>query len=143
MSSTRADLYRRYVERAAVHQFLGLKVENIGEGEALVSVPVDKHTLNTAGTLHGGVIYLVSDVAALAALGPSLSGEEFALTIDIQCSVYRATTCGPVFFRGRVASRSRRLAFMNVDVTDGNGNLVAEARVTKAITHTVPDILRE
>lgn len=138
MSISRAKFYKRYLEETPLHRFLGVNIENLGENKSLVSVPINSNTLNMVGSLHGGVIYVVSDVAALAALGPSLSESQFALTINIQCSIYKGTTIGPVIFRGHVVSRSRRLAFINVEVTDGNGNLVAESRLCKAITNSIP-----
>ncbi len=100
---------------------------------------MDSHTLNPAGTLHGGIVYMVDDVAAFAAIGPVLGNDEFAVTIDIQTSMYKGTTGGKAVFRARVASRSRKIAFMNVEVTDGNGKLLAETRVTKAILNNVPE----
>lgn len=69
MSEDRAKIYRRNIEGAPLHRFLGFKIERINKREALVSMPVNKHTLNPAGSLHGGVVYLVSDVASFAAIG--------------------------------------------------------------------------
>lgn len=142
MNAPRSNVYKKYIDKSPLHQFLGVKVESIEEGISRISIPINSHTLNTAGSLHGGVIYLVSDVAALAALGPCLNEDEFAVTIDIQCSVYKGTTNGTVIFQGCVAKRTRRLAFINVEVINGKGDLVAETRVTKAITHHVPEILK-
>ncbi|MFZ5597785.1 MAG: PaaI family thioesterase [Bacillota bacterium] len=138
MKEDRLEIYREIIDSTPVHRFLGVKIESMGDNQSTVSIPADSHTLNAAGNLHGGVTYLVSDVAAFAALGPSLSGEEFCVTIDYNCSIYRATSTGPVVFRARVATRTRRLAFINVSVTDEKNVLLAEARVTKAITRSVP-----
>lgn len=138
----REEIYRKNIEESPLHSFLGIKIERLDHGEALLSINTDSHTLNPAGSLHGGVIYLVADVASFAALGPSLEAGEFPVTIDIQCSVYRGTNNGPVFFRSKVATRTRRLAFMNVEVRDAGDVLLAEARVTKAITVKVPEAFR-
>lgn len=138
----REEIYRKNIEGSPLHNFLGIKIEQMGKGEAKLSIPSDSHTLNPAGSLHGGVIYLVSDVASFAALGPSLEAGEFPVTIDIQCSVYRGTKEGPVFFQAKVATRTRRLAFINVEVRDAGGVLLAETRVTKAVTGKVPEAFR-
>lgn len=142
MNQIMAGVYQKNIEELPLHRFLGLKIESMGEGEARVTVPVDNQTINPAGNLHGGVVYLVSDVTAFAALGPSLGEGEFAVTIDYHSGIYRGTTSGPVVFQARVASRTRRLAFINVMVTGGDGALLAEARVTKAITHAVPKVFK-
>ena len=139
---TRAKIYKRNIEGAPLHQFLGLEIEKIGDREARLTMPINSHTLNLAGSLHGGAIYLAADVAAFAAIGTILSENEFAVTIDMQCSVYKGTTSGPIVFRAKVTRRTRRLAFMNVEVSDGEGNLIAETRVTKAITKTVPEVFK-
>lgn len=142
MNQARADIYKRNIEGLPLHRFLGLKIENIGEGESTVTIPVDSHTVNPAGTLHGGVVYMVSDVAAFAAIGPVLGEDEFAVTIDVQTSVYRGAADGQVVFRARVTSRTKKFAFMNVEVINGSGKLLAETRVTKAILNTVPEPFR-
>lgn len=142
MNGEKARIYKRNIEGAPLHQFLGLKIESIGEGHSRVSVPVNDHTLNPAGSLHGGIIYIIADVAAFAALGPVLGEDEFAVTIDIHCSIYKATTSGPIIFKGRVTSRTRRLAFLNTEISDGDGKIIGEARVTKSIVNTVPESFR-
>lgn len=139
MTINNAEIYKRNVEGAPLHQALGLNIDIMEEGESRVTMPTQNYTLNPAGMLHGGVVYLVADVASFAAVGSILGPDEFAVTIDIQCSIYKGTKAGPIVFRASVTRRTRRLAFMNVKVSDGEGALIAEARVTKAITGTVPN----
>ncbi|TYO95110.1 PaaI family thioesterase [Desulfallas thermosapovorans] len=139
----RLSIYKESMESLPLHRFLGLKVEELGEGDSRVSIPINSNTLNVAGKLHGGVTYTVSDVAAFLALSSLLEPGEFAVTIDYQCSIYRGTGSGPVTFHARVARRAHRLAFMNVEVLGPGGELLAEARVTKAITRRqAPEIYR-
>lgn len=139
----RLSIYNESMEGLPLHQFLGLKVEELGGGNSRVSIPINSNTLNVAGKLHGGVTYTVSDVAAFLALSSLLEPGEFAVTIDYQCSIYRGTGSGPVIFNARVTRRAHRLAFMNVEVLSPGGELLAEARVTKAITRRqAPEIYK-
>lgn len=142
MNLDRAKTYKQNVESNPLHQYIGLKIESMEKGEARIVIPVDGNTRSASGHLHGGVIYLVSDVAAFTALGPILDNGEYGLTIDIQCSIFRGTKNGIAVFQAQVTNRSRRLATMDVKVNDSEGNLVAECRVTKAITSMVPEAFR-
>jgi uncharacterized protein (TIGR00369 family) len=134
----RARIYKQNIESNPLHQFLGLRIDSVGEGEARVTIPINGHTLNQAGGLHEGIIHLVADVAAFAAIGPSLDNNEFPVTLEIQCRIYKETGNGPIFFKSKIAGRIRKMAFINVEVSDGYGNLVAEAKITKNITDSVP-----
>jgi len=142
LDADRAYTYKKNIEEASLHKFLGLNIEKIENGEALLSMPVQGSTLNPAGSLHGGVVYLAADVAAFSAIGSILCEDEFAVTIDIHCSIYKGTRNGPILYKAKVAKRTRRLAFINVEVTDYDVNLIAEARVTKAITRPVPKVFQ-
>jgi uncharacterized protein (TIGR00369 family) len=143
MEKTRLEVYKESMESLPLHQFLGLKVEELGDGGSQVSIPIDGHTVNALDILHGGVTYAVSDVAAFLAAASTLGPGEFAVTVDYQCSIYRGAAGGSVTFQAQVTRRTRRLAFMNVKVLDNHGELLAEARVTKAITYTVPAALKK
>lgn len=134
----RADVYRRNVLGTPLHQFIGLEINSIGEGEAELSVAVNSKTQNLLDCLHGGIFYLVSDVTAFMSLGPSLAFNEFPVTIDIQCSLYKGISSGQAVFRGRVSSCTPHLAFINVEVTGDNGELLAETRVTASIINRIP-----
>ena len=82
MNEVLANLYKQGIESLPLHQFLGLKILKVGEFSATVRVNVDSHTLNPGDAFHGGVIYLVADVTAFAAVGPSLGENDFAVSID-------------------------------------------------------------
>jgi len=132
-----AASFKRMIEELPLHKFLGLKISSVGELEASLIIVVGDSTINPAGSLHGGVIYLMADVSSSVAIETSLSSDEHAVTIDTQTSIYRGTTEGEVTFQALVARRTRRLAFINVKITDSEGQLIAESRITKAIVNGV------
>ena len=142
MSNSREQIYKEYFEQHPLHKLIGIKIDRIESKKAEVSIPINSNTINIAGSLHGGVIYLVSDVASFVSLEHSLGESEYAVTIDLQCSVYKAASDSTILFKAELTKRTRRLAFINVQVFGGEQDLIAEARVTKAIIKKVPETLK-
>jgi acyl-CoA thioesterase len=67
----------------AYAQYLGVIVENFGNGQATASLTVSRDHLNPHGTAHGALLYSVIGAAlAAAATNPTHSGVVSAVHID-------------------------------------------------------------
>jgi acyl-CoA thioesterase len=47
--------------------FLGIKLQELGEGTATATLEVQNHMLNTHGTVHGAIIFAIADYVFAAA----------------------------------------------------------------------------
>ncbi|MES1946049.1 thioesterase superfamily protein [Salinisphaera sp. C84B14] len=116
-----------------LHRHLGIETIESDRGAARFSIRVDENTLNPAGVLHGGVLYLLCDVCAYAGLVSDLDTNTEAVTHDIHVSVMRAVAAGEVvLFESEPIRVGRRIAFIDVSARVDE-RLIARARVTKTL----------
>lgn len=130
---SRAEEVLPQVQALALHRHLGIGPIHAAHGRAHFEVRAGEALLNPAGSLHGGVIYTLCDVACYCALLTQLAPDEEAATHDLQVSLLRGARADQVLrFEGEVLKRGRQLAFGSAQV-HANGKLLARAQVTKSI----------
>ncbi|SOD27940.1 uncharacterized domain 1-containing protein [Variovorax sp. YR752] len=92
--------------------------------------------LNPAGAVQGGILVAMLDDT----MGPALwvmNGEEtYSVTIDLSVSFLAAAKPGLLYGEGRVVQRGKTIAFLEAQLSDPDGRVVARstasARVVKA-----------
>lgn len=116
-----------------LHRHLGVTSIESSEGQAELQFEVGENTLNPAGALHGGALYMLCDVCAYAGLLSVLEDNEEAVTHDIHVSVMRSAGAGDnVVIRSTLLKRGRSLCFVDISASVG-GKVIATARVTKSV----------
>lgn len=102
---------------------LGIELVDWGLGWAEVrATPTADHG-NFLGTVHGGLVFSLADVA-LSYAGNSWGRMSLALSMEVQ--YLKAATVGtPLYAVARCRSRSRRISSFGIDVTDPDGTLTA------------------
>ncbi|MES2715221.1 MAG: PaaI family thioesterase [Pseudomonadota bacterium] len=116
-----------------LHQQLGMHEVRSQDGAGHLAIVVNAHSCSPAGGLHGGVVYLLSDVCAMVGLLSRLPAGAHAVTHDIQVSVMRSAALGAhVCFDSHIVQLGRRLCFCEVVVRSGDRTL-ATAKVTKSL----------
>lgn len=116
-----------------LHRQLGVHDVRSHEGEGHLAIVVSELVSSPAGGLHGGVVYLLSDVCAMVGLISRLPADAHAVTHDIQVSVMRSAALGErVSFHSRIVQLGRRLCFCEVVVKHAERTL-ATAKVTKSL----------
>lgn len=119
-----------------LHRALGLETIDAGQGRSRFEVLIGPDMVNVAGMFHGGIVYLLADLACFAAVLSELKDDEFAVTHDIHVSMLRAAKLGQrASFEARVLKLGRSVAFMEAQVRCGE-ELLARATVTKSILRT-------
>jgi acyl-CoA thioesterase len=121
------DDLERFVEQDAFARHIGVEMLAYGDGRATARLEVAAHHLNSAGSLHGGVIFSLADVAFSAA---SNSHGVLAVSIDAGISYFQAVTAGTLTAEAREVARNPKLATYLIDVTDESGTLIAHFRGT-------------
>ena len=89
--------------------------------------------LGPTGQVHGGVVSMLAEPAAVLALLPLLPPDRHAVTADFHAQFLRpAKAHRRIELTGRVVKAGRQLAFCEVEARS-EGQLCFVARVTKAI----------
>ncbi|MCW5751303.1 MAG: PaaI family thioesterase [Alphaproteobacteria bacterium] len=116
-----------------LHRHLGLELVEREEGRARLRFRAGPAALTNVGSVHGGVLSLLLEPAALLALLPMLDAGESAATVDVHVAFPAAPEPGHwIELEGRVIRRARQLAFCEAEARSG-GRLCAAARLTKAV----------
>ncbi|SHL29828.1 uncharacterized domain 1-containing protein [Desulfatibacillum alkenivorans DSM 16219] len=116
-----------------LHVFLGVTDIQSENGCGEIILTINKNVINPQGTLHGGIIYTLSDVCAYAGLLSLLDDDTEAVTHDIQVSVMRSAMLGDeIRFKSEVIKRGRSICFLQTKVTLGE-KIIATAKITKSL----------
>ncbi len=115
-------------------RYLGVIVDDAGEGWVRLRVPVKDGLRNAAGApVHGGVLSALVDMAIGGALGTThdnAGGGVGQTTLDMNVSFLSAAGEGDLVAEGRLLRRGRTIAFGEARISDGAGRLVAVGRAT-------------
>jgi uncharacterized protein (TIGR00369 family) len=89
--------------------------------------------LNTTGTIQGGMLAAMLDSTIGPALRATLAPGEVAPTLELKVSFLRPAPLGPLTGRGRVVHKARSIAFLEGDLRNAAGEVVATATATARI----------
>ena len=126
------------VERASkskvpIAELIGFGVEAIGGGRAAATFDAGPQHANPMGTLHGGVLCDIADAAMgmafVSTLGPDESFTTMTLTINFFRPVWRAHLRA----EARVVNRSKNTGYVECEIADQDGRLIAKAASTCAV----------
>ena len=114
---------------------IGVLLEERGTGYAHYRIPVVEEVRGgVAGSLHGGAVCTLVDIAAIGAVATMLRPDErMAGTAEINVSFLRPAIGETVYAEARLLKKGRTLAVCDVDVTNDAGKLVAKGRVNYAL----------
>ena len=126
---------REYQKRIPFIQHLQIRTESLGKGTARLSVPIEPHLTNSLGTVHGGVIMSLLDVALCTAartLHPESVG---VITINLSTSFIDAGGGVKLYADARVLKDGRSMSFVEGEAKNEDGALVAKATATVRVLH--------
>lgn len=113
-----------------VMTLLGCRIAEVGDGTAAIELQVERRHHNAMGTLHGGVLCDIADVAMGFALASRLGANEAFTTIELKANYFKPIVEGPLRAVARTVRRTRALCMLECDVTDAGGSLVARISST-------------
>jgi acyl-CoA thioesterase len=116
------DAVRRLIENDRFAADAGVKLLAIEEGYAKVSVDITPRHFNGVGMAQGGAIFTLADLAFAAAVN---SHGIVTVAINVSITFVKSVSSGTIYAEARELSQSARLASCTVQVTDGEGTLLA------------------
>ncbi|MFV0280834.1 MAG: PaaI family thioesterase [Rhodoblastus sp.] len=118
---------------AAPHKTHGLSAISVGPGEAVLEFVAGPASFGPTGAIHGGVLAMLMEPAAVCALLALLADDMHAVTADMHVQHMRPAPAGArLRITGRVLRLGKTLAFCEASVTAGDV-LYSTARLTKAV----------
>jgi uncharacterized protein (TIGR00369 family) len=113
-----------------IARLLGFVAKSIEPGHAVFEMEADERHHNPMGTLHGGVYCDLADAAMGYAYAATLAEGETFTTIELKINFLRAVRKATVTAEARVVKAGSTVGYVECDVKDQTGKLVARAAST-------------
>lgn len=111
---------------------INLEVVSVAAGEAVMAATPDESHYNPIGSVHGGFVATLLDSVCGCAVQSTLPAGTAYTSLDLSVNFLRGMTTetGRVVATGRVTKPGSRAAFVEADVRDQDGRLLATATST-------------
>jgi uncharacterized protein (TIGR00369 family) len=126
-----ATLFERMMKhRAPVAELIGFEVGEAGNGKTVVTLEAGPRHSNPMGTLHGGILCDIADTAMGVAFASTLGPGESFTTVELTINYLRPVREAKLRAEGRVVQRGRTIGYVECEVSDENGRLIAKSHST-------------
>jgi uncharacterized protein (TIGR00369 family) len=113
-----------------VARLIGFEAKEIADGRATVTLAAGPQHANPMGTLHGGILCDIADAAMGMAFASTLAPEESFTTVELKINFFRPVWEARLKAEGQVVRRGRSLGYVECEITDERGQLIAKAAST-------------
>src|SRR5215471_8864885 len=135
MSAQGIPLKSDFTQRARVNdipvaRLIGFEAKQIADGRATVMLAAGPQHANPMGTLHGGILCDIADAAMGMAFASTLAPAESFTTIELKINYFRPVWEARLQAEGKVVRRGRSVGYVECEISDEGGKLVAKAAST-------------
>lgn len=113
-----------------VAQLIGFEPKEAADGRAVVTLAAGPQHANPMGTLHGGILCDIADAAMGMAFASTLAPEESFTTVELKINFFRPVWEALLKAQGKVVQRGNSVGYVECEITDERGRLVAKAAST-------------
>src|ERR1700758_2169475 len=113
-----------------VARLIGFEAKEITDGRAIVTLAAGPQHANPMGTLHGGILCDIADAAMGIAFASTLAPDESFTTVELKINFFRPVWEARLKAEGKVVRRGSSIGYIECEVTDEQGKLVAKAAST-------------
>ncbi|MFX0048510.1 MAG: PaaI family thioesterase [Candidatus Hermodarchaeota archaeon] len=132
------NVYQKYIEdmiqgkvpTPPIAQLLGFKFTDYCDGCTTVEMEITEKYWNPMKTLHGGVYCDLADAAMGFSFLTTLSEDELFTTVDLRINYLKPVTTGKLVASSKIIKRGKRLGYMECEIVNEQGKLVAKASST-------------
>lgn len=123
---TLKEIERAFTDRNFL-TWLGMRLIKHHPGFAQIELPVRPEFIQTAGTVHGGIIATVADCALACAILSELDPGATCSSIEIKVNYLTPVREGELRADATVIRRGKNIGVSRADIFDGDGMQVATA----------------
>ncbi|PGY07386.1 PaaI family thioesterase [Bacillus sp. AFS031507] len=114
-----------------IARLIGAELVYVEEGKAVFELQcnTEKHA-NPMGTIHGGILCDIADMAMGVAFSSTLETNETFTTVELKINYIKPVWNEKIIAKGEVMKRGNTIGLIKCDVFDEGGSLVAHALST-------------
>ena len=112
---------------------LGMELIAVKKGWAKIRLPFTEKLANGIGLAHGGAVFSPADSAVGMALVGLLNKDETISTLEMKINFLKPLKGGEIVAEAKIIHRGTMTAIGDVEVRDGNDDLIAKGLATYAI----------
>lgn len=129
---TGMQIVEQFLGSSPFPALVGLKLDEIEENRAVMSLAFRDEIVTIGTVVHGGAIATLIDTAATcAAWATPVPPENMrGTTVALNVTYLAAADKADLRAEAKVLRRGRNLSFIDIDVTDGDGDPVAKGTAT-------------
>lgn len=133
-TTNRSNDFIEQFDSLPFHRYLGLKLVETKPGYGKIALQrTDNTPAGIGGSVHGGVLASMVDIAMLVAVFTDLGEDKLpAGTADLGITYLRQAQGEVIYATATVIKNGRQLAWVEVDITDDDGALCARGRTMYA-----------
>jgi 1,4-dihydroxy-2-naphthoyl-CoA hydrolase len=126
------DLNNRSLNTAASH--LGIVFSEIGDDFLVATMPVNNHTMQPLGLLHGGISVALAETVGSSAANYCIDQEKYyCVGLDINANHMRSAKTGIVTAVAKPLHLGRSTQVWEIKIVNDNQMLVCISRLTMAV----------
>lgn len=110
--------------------FMGIIVEEIGDGYARFSMPLRREFMQVNGVMQGGLLVAMADETIAHAIMSVLNPEDNIATIELKNNFLATVREGTVTSEATVFKKGRTLIVGDSIVSDDNGKIITRTTAT-------------
>ena len=108
-------------------KLLGIEVESMEPGHAVLSMQIRDDLKRNGGIAHGGAVATLIDSAMAFAILPTLAEKEHSITVDLTIHYLRPLSEGSARASARVVRAGKRVITVSAELFDSQEKLAATA----------------
>ena len=113
-----------------IAELIGFEIEGIAEGHAVGLLQTGPQHYNPMGTVHGGILCDLADAAMGMAFASTCAADDGFTTISLNINFFRPVWKSMLRAEARVTNRGKSVGYVECDVTNEDGKVVAKANST-------------
>ena len=121
------------LRRIPLHDMMGLTIVDGGPPMVMTMELTDAVRGPVEGTVHGGMLATLADVASALVLRGTLQPTEIPVTTDIHLRYFRQPRGGPLTAVADIVHHGRRLLGTDCSITDSEQRVLARSTATYMI----------
>lgn len=127
-----AGFLQNSASAGGLHDFLGIRIVDVGPGTMQGQLDVRKELLTPIGNMHGGVLSAFSDHMLGCVCYPVMKKGQWAATTEFKINLTAPVSKGKVDAYAEIVNLSRTMAVVRIEL-ENEGRLVALAQGTVTI----------